>query len=66
MSACRHLELAFHSGGHYIQCNECKAWWTASKMAHQPAETTDYDRAAKSNVTGGETRRARDGEGSAK
>jgi hypothetical protein len=58
MTKCRHLELAFHSGGHYIQCKACKGWWLATKYAHTYKEAVDYARAENSQVTGGETRRA--------
>lgn len=53
---CDHPVLRFHSGGHYVQCDKCKAWWIATKDAHTSMENIDFDRSSNSEVTGGEAR----------
>jgi hypothetical protein len=59
---CKHEELCFHSGGHYVYCPACKGWWVARKNAHTSDEDVDYERSSNSDVIGGEVRVRRSAE----
>lgn len=41
---CKHPTLRFHSGGYYVECKECKAWWVAIKGAHTSDQDLDHTR----------------------